>query len=74
MKSWKPAAGKAFAVFGFVASTLVVATIIVAIAFEYIESPKEILLRKQNDDLRMTILFCNSARCVAEANAGTGKS
>jgi len=38
--------------FGFVASTLVAATIIVAIAFEYIESPKEILLRQENDNLR----------------------
>ncbi|QEC67635.1 M23 family metallopeptidase [Panacibacter ginsenosidivorans] len=38
--------------FGFIAATLVAAAIIVAIAFEYIESPKEILLRKQNDDLR----------------------
>jgi murein DD-endopeptidase MepM/ murein hydrolase activator NlpD len=38
--------------FGFVAGSLVFAVIIVAIAFQYVESPKEILLRQQNDDLQ----------------------
>ncbi|CAN5519612.1 M23 family metallopeptidase [soil metagenome] len=39
-------------VFGFIAASLVAAAIIVAIAFQYIESPKEILLRQENDDLK----------------------
>ncbi|MEP6846450.1 MAG: peptidoglycan DD-metalloendopeptidase family protein [Panacibacter sp.] len=39
-------------VFGFIAASLVSASIIVAIAFQYIESPKEILLRAENDNLR----------------------
>jgi len=38
--------------FGFIAGSLVFASIIVAIAFHYIESPKEILLRQENDGLR----------------------
>ena len=39
-------------VFGFIAASLVAAAILVAIAFQYIESPKEILLRQENDDLK----------------------
>ncbi|MGI8952717.1 MAG: M23 family metallopeptidase [Chitinophagaceae bacterium] len=38
--------------FGFIASAIVTAFIIVAIAFQYIDSPKEKLLRNENDDLR----------------------
>ncbi len=38
--------------FGFLATVAVSAAIIVAIAFRYIESPKEKLLQEQNDDLR----------------------
>lgn len=38
--------------FGFIAGSLVFASIIVAIAFHYIESPKEILLRQENEGLR----------------------
>src|SRR5215831_16088311 len=37
--------------FGFIAASLVTAVIIVAIAFQYIDSPKEKLLRAQNDVL-----------------------
>lgn len=37
--------------FGFIAASLVTAVIIVAIAFQYIDSPKEKLLRAQNDAL-----------------------
>lgn len=38
--------------FGFIAGSLVFAAIIVAIAFHYIESPKEILLRQENEGLK----------------------
>jgi murein DD-endopeptidase MepM/ murein hydrolase activator NlpD len=38
--------------FGFIAGSLVFATIMVAIAFYYIESPKEILLRQENEGLK----------------------
>ena len=37
--------------FAFIATSLLTAAIIVVIAFRYIESPKEMLLRQQNDDL-----------------------
>ena len=39
-------------IFGFVATAIVTAVIIVAIAFQYIDSPREKLLQQQNDDLR----------------------
>ena len=39
-------------VFGFVAASLVTGIIIVLIAFRYIDSPKEKLLRQDNEDLR----------------------
>lgn len=39
-------------VFGFIAASIVTGFIIVAIAFRYIDSPKEKLLRQQNDDFR----------------------
>ena len=39
-------------VFGFIAASMVTGVIIFAIAFRYIDSPKEKLLRQQNDDLR----------------------
>ncbi len=38
--------------FGFIAASIVTGIIIFAIAFRYIDSPKEKLLRQQNDDLR----------------------
>lgn len=38
--------------FGFLATVAVSATLIVAIAFRYIDSPNEKLLRQQNDDLQ----------------------
>lgn len=38
--------------FGFIAGSLVFAAIIVAIAFQYIDSPKEILLRQENESLK----------------------
>lgn len=38
--------------FGFIAASIVTGMIIFAIAFRYIDSPKEKLLRQQNDDLR----------------------
>jgi len=43
---------KLLRVFGFMAAAVVTAFIIVAIAFEYIDSPKEKILRKENDDLK----------------------
>ena len=39
-------------VFGFIAASMVTGIIIFAIAFQYIDSPKEKLLRQQNEDLR----------------------
>src|SRR5215510_8825201 len=39
-------------VFGFMATSIVTAFIIVAIAFRYIDSPKEKILQTENDDLR----------------------
>ncbi|NCT92793.1 MAG: M23 family metallopeptidase [Chitinophagaceae bacterium] len=38
--------------FGFIAASIVTGLIIFAIAFRYIDSPKEKLLRQQNDDLK----------------------
>jgi murein DD-endopeptidase MepM/ murein hydrolase activator NlpD len=38
--------------FGFIAASIVTGMIIFAIAFRYIDSPKEKLLRQQNDDLK----------------------
>src|SRR3954469_12846839 len=43
---------KLLRVFGFMAAAVVTAFIIVAIAFQYIDSPKEKILRKENEDLR----------------------
>ena len=43
---------KLLRVFGFMAAAIVTAFIIVAIAFQYIDSPKEKILRKENDDLK----------------------
>lgn len=39
-------------VFGFIAASIVTGFIIVAIAFRYIDSPKEKLLRQQNEDFK----------------------
>ncbi|MFX6303938.1 hypothetical protein ABTF83_19705, partial [Acinetobacter baumannii] len=38
-------------VFGFVAASIVTGVIIVLIAFKYVDSPKEKILRQQKDDL-----------------------
>jgi murein DD-endopeptidase MepM/ murein hydrolase activator NlpD len=43
---------KLLRLFGFLASSLVTAAIIVAIAFQYVDSPKEKILQKENDDLK----------------------
>lgn len=43
---------KLLRMFGFIASSLVAAAIIVFIAFQYIESPKEKILQKENEDLK----------------------
>src|SRR5215471_5958332 len=37
--------------FGFIAATLVTAVIIVAIAFQFVESPQEKILQNENDNL-----------------------
>jgi len=42
---------KLLRVFGFIASAIVTAGIIVAVAFRYIDSPKEKILKQQNDNL-----------------------
>jgi len=52
--------------FGFVAGSLVFAVIIVAVAFQYIESPKEILLRQQNDDLQENYALLNQRTQLLE--------
>jgi murein DD-endopeptidase MepM/ murein hydrolase activator NlpD len=39
-------------VFGFIAASIVTGIIIFAIAFQYVDSPKEKLLRQQNEDLK----------------------
>jgi murein DD-endopeptidase MepM/ murein hydrolase activator NlpD len=39
-------------VLGFIAASIVTAIIMIAIAFRYIDSPKEKLLRQQNEDLK----------------------
>ena len=39
-------------VFGFIAASMVTGVVIFAIAFQYIDSPKEKILRQQNDDLK----------------------
>ena len=43
---------KLLRVLGFIAASIVTAFIIVAIAFRFVDSPKEKLLRQQNDDLK----------------------
>jgi murein DD-endopeptidase MepM/ murein hydrolase activator NlpD len=43
---------KLLRILGFIAASIVTAFIIVAIAFRYIDSPKEKLMRQENDDLR----------------------
>jgi murein DD-endopeptidase MepM/ murein hydrolase activator NlpD len=39
-------------VFGFIAASIVTGIVIFAIAFQYIDSPKEKILRQQNEDLK----------------------
>lgn len=43
---------KLLRIFGFIAASIFTAFIIVVIAFEYIDSPKEKLMRAENEDLR----------------------
>ena len=43
---------KLLRVFAFFATTIVTAGIIVLIAFQYIDSPKTIMLEQQNEDLK----------------------
>lgn len=45
---------KLLRILGFVAAAIVTASIIVAIAFQYIDSPKEKVLKQQNDDLKQS--------------------
>jgi murein DD-endopeptidase MepM/ murein hydrolase activator NlpD len=47
-----PLRTKLLRVFGFIAASVVTAFIIVAIAFQYVDSPKEKILRQENVDLR----------------------
>ncbi|MEY3737537.1 MAG: hypothetical protein RL544_315 [Bacteroidota bacterium] len=39
-------------IFGFIATSIVTGVIIFAVAFQYIDSPKEKILRQQNEDLK----------------------
>ena len=50
---------KLLRVFAFLATVAVSAAIIVAIAFKYIQSPKEKLLQQQNDDMREDYVLLN---------------
>ena len=42
---------KLLRLFGFIATSIAIAILIVAIAFQYIDSPKEKILQQQNDDM-----------------------
>jgi len=42
---------KLLRLFGFIATSIAMAILIVAVAFQYIDSPKEKILQQQNDDL-----------------------
>jgi len=42
---------KLLRLFGFIATSIAIAILIVAVAFQYIDSPKEKILQQQNDDL-----------------------
>jgi len=48
----KPLRVRLLQVFGFMAASIVTGIIIFAIAFQYIDSPKEKILRQQNEDLK----------------------
>ncbi len=48
----KPLRVRLLQVFGFIAASMVTGIVIFAIAFQYIDSPKEKMLRQQNDDLK----------------------
>ncbi|GGH77348.1 peptidase M23 [Filimonas zeae] len=50
---------KLLRILGFVAAAIVTASIIVAIAFQYIDSPKEKVLKQQNDDLKQSYRVFN---------------
>src|SRR5438876_872609 len=43
---------KLLRIFAFIATAIVTSAIIVTIAFQYIQSPNEKLLRQQNEDMR----------------------
>ncbi|BAV09240.1 peptidase, M23 family [Filimonas lacunae] len=45
---------KLLRILGFVAAAIVTASIIVAIAFQYVDSPKEKVLKQQNEDLKQS--------------------
>ena len=61
---------KLLRVFAFLATAFVTAAIIVAIAFRYIDSPKEKLLRQQNDDLHNDYQRIESTTYAASAKDG----
>ena len=48
----KPLRVRLLQVFGFIAASMVTGVVFFAIAFQYIDSPKEKILRQQNDDLK----------------------
>src|ERR1700754_1579735 len=51
---------KLLRIFGFVASSLFAAFIIVVIAFEYIDSPEEKILKAENDALKQDYAVINA--------------
>ncbi len=51
---------KLLRIFGFIASSIFAAFIIVVIAFEYIDSPEEKMLKNENDDLRQDYAVINA--------------
>ncbi|MFL9482236.1 M23 family metallopeptidase [Chitinophagaceae bacterium LWZ2-11] len=50
---------KLLRIFAFIATSVFTAGIIVAIAFQYINSPKELVLKQQNDDMKEDYVMLN---------------
>ncbi len=51
---------KLLRIFGFIAASIFTAFIIVVIAFEYVDSPKEKLMRAENEDLKQDYAVLNA--------------
>ncbi len=51
---------KLLRMFGFIAASIAIAILIVAIAFQYIDSPKEKILQQENDDMKQQYAVLSS--------------